>query len=83
MGQGNPESADVIIARNSVVFVADTLSEQNKNQLNQLGILWIACRDKEGFRRFKLILEKFGIPFTDYTGNLDKDLPSILDELMR
>ena len=32
MGQGNPESADAIIARDSNVFVSDTLSQQNKNQ---------------------------------------------------
>ena len=32
MGKGNPESADAIIARNTNVFVADTLSTQNKNQ---------------------------------------------------
>lgn len=54
MGQGNPESADAIIARQSDVFVADTLSQQNKNQCEQLGICWIACRDENGFKRFKL-----------------------------
>lgn len=53
MGQGNPESADAIIARQSDVFVADTLSQQNKNQCEQLGICWIACRDENGFKRFK------------------------------
>jgi len=82
MGQGNPECADAIIARNTDILLADTLSEQNKNQCEQLGIFWIACRDKEGFRRFKLGLEKFNIPFTDYNGNLDEDVPSILDELI-
>jgi len=82
MGQGNPECADAIIARNTDVFVADTLSEQNKNQCEQLGICWVACRDKEGFRRFKLALEKFAIPFTDYNGNLAEDLSIILDELI-
>ena len=82
MGQGNPESADAIIARNSSLFVADTLSQQNKNQCDQLGICWVACRDKEGFRRFKLALEKFNIPYIDYVGDLNKDLPIILDELI-
>lgn len=61
MGQGNPESADAIIARQSDVFVADTLSQQNKNQCEQLGICWIACRDENGFKRFKLALDKFNI----------------------
>ena len=38
MGKGNPEGADAIIARNTDIFVADTLSQQNKNQCDQLGI---------------------------------------------
>lgn len=81
MGQGNPESADAIIARQSDVFVADTLSQQNKNQCEQLGICWVACRDDNGFKRFKLALEKFDIPYTDYIGDLDHDLPQILNEV--
>lgn len=81
MGQGNPESADAIIARNSSLFVADTLSQQNKNQCDNLGVCWVACRDTEGYKRFKFALQRFGIPFTDYNGNLDEDLPRILEEL--
>ena len=81
MGQGNPESADAIIARQSDVFVADTLSQQNKNQCEQLGICWIACRDENGFKRFKLALDKFNIPYTNYSGNLDQDLPQVLHEV--
>lgn len=81
MGQGNPESADAIIARGSHVFVADTLSQQNKNQCDQLDVCWVACRDKAGFRRFKLVLDKFEIPYTDYNGNLDVDLVQIMNEL--
>lgn len=82
MGQGNPESADAIIARASDVFVADTLSQQNKNQCDQLGVSWVALRDENGFRRFKLALEKFNIPHVDYNGDLDKDLVRILDEML-
>lgn len=81
MGQGNPESADAIIARQSDVFVADTLSQQNKNQCEQLGICWIACRDENEFKRFKLALDKFNIPYTNYSGNLDQDLPQVLNEV--
>ncbi len=81
MGQGNPESADAIIARGSNVFVADTLSQQNKNQCDQLDVCWVACRDTNGFRRFKLVLDKFGIPYTDYNGNLDEDLPVIFNDI--
>lgn len=81
MGQGNPESADAIIARGSEVFVADTLSEQNKNQCDQLDVCWVACRDFEGYKNFKKALDKFKIPYTDYQGDLEKDLPNILDDL--
>lgn len=81
MGQGNPESADAIIARGSDVFIADTLSQQNKNQCDQLNVKWVACRDEYGYKRFKTVLEEFDIPHTDYNGSLDVDLPIILDEL--
>ena len=81
MGQGNPESADAIIARDSNVFVADTLSQQNKNQCDQLGVSWVACRDVNGYKRFKDVLVRFDIPFEDYIGDLDKDVEIILDEI--
>jgi hypothetical protein len=81
MGKGNPESADAIIARDTNVFVADTLSQQNKNQCDQLGVNWIALRDKDGYKRFGLALEKLSIPHTKYNGDLDVDLSKILDEL--
>ncbi|MCL2520271.1 MAG: CfrBI family restriction endonuclease [Spirochaetaceae bacterium] len=32
MGRGNPESADVVFARDTDIFITDTLSEQNKAQ---------------------------------------------------
>ena len=82
MGKGNPESADAIIARSTNIFVADTLSQQNKNQCDELGIHWIALRDVNGFRKFKSILEQLEIPHSNYTGNLEEDLPVILDNLL-
>lgn len=81
IGKGNPEGADAIIARNSDIFIADTLSQQNKDQCDQLNVNWVALRDENGYKRFKLALEKFDIPHIDYNGNLDTDLPRILDEL--
>ena len=81
IGKGNPESADAIIARDTNVFVADTLSQQNKNQCDQLGVNWIALRDENGYKRFGKALKKLNIPHTDYNGSLDVDLPRILDEL--
>lgn len=81
MGQGNPESADAIIARDSHVFVADTLSQQNKNQCDQLGVSWVACRDKDGYKRFELALKKYGIPYTAFKGEIAEELPGILEDL--
>ncbi|OAV71902.1 CfrBI restriction endonuclease [Bacteroidales bacterium Barb4] len=81
MGKGNPESADAIIARGTNVFIADTLSQQNKNQCDQLGINWIALRGENGYKKFGEILHKLNIPYVNYYGNLDNDLPEILDEL--
>lgn len=66
MGFGNPESADVVIARNSDVFIADTLSTQNKNQLNQRGVLWLELKNhsrSDILNNFKAILEKLNVPF--------------------
>jgi hypothetical protein len=81
MGKGNPESADAVIARDTNVFIADTLSQQNKNQCEKLNINWFALREPEGFRRFKSVLEKLTIPHKDFKGNLDETLNTILSEL--
>lgn len=81
MGMGNPESADAVIARASSVFVADKLSQQNKNQLDSLKVNWVELRSENGYKRFKKVLENLGIPYTDYNGNIDKDLPKIFAEI--
>lgn len=81
MGKGNPESADVILARDTDVFVADTLSEQNKAQCEQLNVKWVACKDPEGFKRFGQVLTELGIPHQNYNGNLDEDLPIIFTDI--
>lgn len=81
MGKGNPESLDAVIARYTNVFVGDTLSQQNKNQCDQLGVHWVALRDRNGYQRFGEALQALGIPHQPYNGNLDDDLPKILEEL--
>lgn len=81
MGKGNPESADAIFAGKSDIFIADTLSQQNKNQAEELNVFWIALRDKNGYKKIGEILQKLGIPHKNYSGNLDVDLPKILEEL--
>ena len=81
MGKGNPESADAVIARYTNVFVGDTLSQQNKNQCEGLGVHWVALRDRNGYQRFGEALQALGIPHQPYNGNLDDDLPEIVESL--
>jgi len=81
MGRGNPESADAIFARESDVFVADKLSDLNKQQADKLNVKWVELRDENGYKRFAQILKELEIPFTDFKGNLDTHLDKILTEL--
>ncbi len=62
MGRGNPESADAVIARASEVFVASTLSEINKVQLDTDGVHWTELQTPNGFVRFGETLSALGIP---------------------
>lgn len=82
MGKGNPESADAVIARDTNVFVADKLSDQNKSQLKQLNVEWVEMRNTVGYKRFKIVLEKFGIPHAEL-GDIDieKRMDEIFDEI--
>jgi hypothetical protein len=81
MGKGNPESADAVIARNSKVFVADKLSETNKRQLSSLKIEWVELRDKDGYKRFKKVLENLGIPHIDFEGDANEQLNEIFTDI--
>ena len=80
MGAGNSESADAVIARESRVFVADTLSQNNKNQLDMLGVEWVCLRDKNGWKRFGQALRALKIPHT-VPINLQR-LDQIVDEII-
>ncbi len=63
MGKGNPESADATIARDSDIFVADTLSQQNCNQLAARGIEYLILKDNDNIvTDFVSILKKLNIP---------------------
>lgn len=82
IGKGNPESADAVIARDSAVFVADKLSETNKRQLDSLGVEWVELRTEDGFQKFKTVLERLDIPFTDVDlRNLDSEVERIFDDI--
>jgi len=63
MGKGNPESADAVIARNTHVFIADTLSDMNKQQLSSLTIHWIELGAKNGVLKFNDIFSALNIPY--------------------
>ncbi len=64
MGKGNPESADAVIARDSKVFVADKLSDTNKNQLDSLNVNWVELRNDNGYKKFREVLTNLRIPFS-------------------
>jgi len=83
MGKGNPESADAVIARDSKVFVADKLSDQNKTQLDNLNVEWVELRDDNGFRRFEQVLDKLNIPYSTLSENLDIELKKVLKNLFK
>jgi hypothetical protein len=82
MGRGNPESADAIFARESNVFVADKLSDLNKQQADKLNVKWVELRDENGYKKFGNVLKELKIPHTEFNGNLDKYLDKILTELL-
>jgi hypothetical protein len=81
MGKGNPESADAVIARDSKVFVADKLSDTNKNQLDSLNVNWVELRSNDGYKKFSEILQYLKIPYSgDGNYNVEK-LDKIFKEI--
>ena len=63
VGNGNPESADAVIAHKSDVYVADKMSDTNKKQLNSLGVLWVELHSDKRFVQFQKVLKKLHIPY--------------------
>ncbi len=63
MGRGNPESADMTIARDTDIFIADTLSEQNTAQLMARGTECLILRNNHDILdNFREILYRLDIP---------------------
>lgn len=81
MGKGNPESADSVIARDSKVFVADKLSDTNKKQLDSLKVEWVELRNREGYKRFRKVLENLKIPHKRFSGDVNKKLQGIFKRI--
>ena len=83
MGKGNPESADGAFARESRIFIADTLSDKNQQQLDEKGILWVMLRSDDRFLRFKSILEKLDIEHQPPDeADLQKNIDIILEDIL-
>ena len=82
MGKGNPEGADAVHARDSQVFVADKLSNLNKEQLNDSGIHWVELRDENGYKRFEQVLTNLSIPCQLFEGDIQKALDKILPVIL-
>ena len=84
MGKGNPESADAPHARDTQVFVANTISDLGKAQLDDSGIQWVELRDEDGYKRFEQVLTALSIPYQPFEGDvqeaLDKIFPVILSD---
>lgn len=77
MGKGNPESADATIARDTDVFIADKLSDLNKQQLTRRGIEWVELRSPNGYQKFQAVLSAWNIPHQPFSGSLDERLEEI------
>ena len=84
MGKGNPERADAVYARNSRVLVANTLSDLNKEQMDENGIFWVELKNIDDYKRFEHALNALSIPCKPFVGDiqgaLDKILPIILSD---
>ncbi|WKZ20278.1 MAG: CfrBI family restriction endonuclease [Candidatus Jettenia sp. CY-1] len=83
MGKGNSKSADAIFARESRIFVADKLSDLNKQQATKLNCEWIELRSAEGYKKFSRILQKLGIPHTVFNDDIDRKLDIIFEEMFK
>ncbi len=83
MGKGNPESADAAFARNTHIFVADTLSAKNKTQFNDNRKEWVELRRAEGFKRFGMVLDHLDILTMILMVIFNQRLVEILDEIFQ
>ncbi|MBK8981562.1 MAG: CfrBI family restriction endonuclease [Ignavibacteria bacterium] len=81
MGKGNPESADAIFAREPAIFLADKLSNKNKEQADNLGVQWIELRTDNGYKRFLEVLRALNVPHSEFDEDINERLDKILTEI--
>ena len=81
MGPGNPESAKAVHAQGSRLLVADHLSLQAVESLEQAGIEWVRLAEPNGYQRFGQVLDHFNIPHTQPTNltHLDDIITSAIE----
>ncbi len=82
MGKGNPESADAVFARDADIFIADKLSDKNKEQLEEQGILWVELRGAASLSQFSNILKRLDIHHEPIKGNLKNRLEKVLQKVL-
>lgn len=81
MNAGNPESADAIISRKSKVFVADTLTESKRKELDSYSnLLWVELRARNGYKKFGEVLKALNIPYTEPPAEITAFLDQILSQ---
>lgn len=83
MGKGNPESADAVIARDSHIFIADTLSTSNKIQLESLSVEWIELSSDNGILKFNEVFKKLSIPYVAVSSITSDKIRSIKSKIYR
>ncbi|OOC26585.1 CfrBI family restriction endonuclease [Helicobacter pylori] len=67
MSKGNPESADAVIARDTDIFIAYALSEQNKQQLENLNIVYLELKNNSNILSdFKKLCKRLDIPLINH-----------------
>ncbi len=81
MGKGNPESADSAIARRSNIFIAQTLSDNNKHQLTNRGHHWIELGAPDGYKRMHTVFSYLDVPCAPFHGDLDSALDAIIPQV--
>lgn len=61
--------------------MADKLSTSNKLELERLNIFWVELNQAvgDGYKRFSMVLEQLGIPYTLPEGDISEKLNAILE----
>ena len=82
MGKGNPEGADAPHARGTQVFVANTISDLGKAQLDDSKIHWVELRGENSYKRFEQVLTALSIPCQPFEDDLQETLNEIFPVIL-